>query len=185
MVRDDCNRPAAAVAEESARMAELARKNGATQVRVARDQAEAASLATARRSAFSALARVSPTTILEDATVPRSELAKMIRFVAAVAAKYKLRIGTFGHMGDGNLHPTFLTDERDAPQMQRVHEAFRNCRFQSIRIFPGSQRRADFIVRIVGRTTFLGQQQMVRRDLARDRQRVILRLPDQLYRAGG
>src|SRR6185295_16144892 len=93
----------AAVAEEAAKMEELARKNGAMEVRLAKDEAEGAKLATARRSAFSALARVAPTTILEDATVPRSELAKMIRFVAEVAKKYKLRIGTFGHMGDGNL----------------------------------------------------------------------------------
>src|SRR5947209_7780896 len=60
----------AAVAEEAAKMEELARKNGAMQVRVAKDEAEATRLATARRNAFSALARVSPTTILEDATVP-------------------------------------------------------------------------------------------------------------------
>ncbi len=124
----------AAVAEESARMAELARNNGATQVRVARDEAEAASLASARRSAFSALARVAPTTILEDATVPRSELAKMLRFIQGVAAKYRLRIGTFGHMGDGNLHPTFLTDERDAAQMQRVHEAFKEIFTEAVRL---------------------------------------------------
>jgi len=80
-------------------MEEVARRNGALEVRVARDEMEATKLAAARRSAFSALARLAPTTILEDATVPRSELAKMIRFVTAVAKKYKLRIGTFGHMG--------------------------------------------------------------------------------------
>jgi glycolate oxidase len=45
--------------------------------------------------------------ILEDATVPRSELAKMVRFVQMVAAKYEVAVGIFGHMGDGNLHPTF------------------------------------------------------------------------------
>ena len=84
---------------------------------------EAAKLATARRSAFSALARVAPTTILEDATVPRSELTKMIRFIQEVGARHRLRIGTFGHMGDGNLHPTFLTDERDSDEMARVEKA--------------------------------------------------------------
>ena len=103
----------AAVAEEASKMEELAKANGAMEVRVARDATEAAQLATARRSAFSALARLAPTTILEDATVPRSERAPMIRFVAEVAKKHELKIGTFGHMGDGNLHPTFLTDERN------------------------------------------------------------------------
>jgi glycolate dehydrogenase FAD-linked subunit len=110
----------AAVAEEAARMEQIARKNGAGN----ENDAEAIRLAAARRNAFSALARVAPTTILEDVTVPRSELAAMIRLVEAVAAKHNLRIGTFGHMGDGNLHPTFLTDERNKDEMHRVEAAF-------------------------------------------------------------
>jgi glycolate oxidase len=124
----------AAVNDEAAKMEELARKNGAMEVRVAKDEAEANKLATARRSAFSALARVSPTTILEDATVPRSELARMVRFVEVVAKKYNLRVGTFGHMGDGNLHPTFLTDERNKEEMHRVHEAFQEIFEEAIRL---------------------------------------------------
>ena len=126
--------PPAAVAEEAGKMEELARANGAKEVRVAKDDAEAAQLATARRSAFSALARLAPTTILEDATVPRSELAHMIRFVAEVAKKHELKIGTFGHMGDGNLHPTFLTDERNEDEMRRVHEAFDEIFEEAIRL---------------------------------------------------
>ena len=124
----------AAVAEEAAKMEALARQNGAMQVRVAKDDTEAASLATARRSAFSALARLAPTIILEDATVPRSELARMVRFVALTAQKHRLRVGTFGHMGDGNLHPTFLTDERNKDEMHRVHEAFREIFEEAIRL---------------------------------------------------
>jgi glycolate oxidase len=124
----------AAVADEAAKMEELARKNGALEIRVAKDDAEATKLAIARRSAFSALARVAPTTILEDATVPRSELAKMIRFVESVAKKHNLRIGTFGHMGDGNLHPTFLTDERNKDEMHRVEEAFKEIFAEAIRL---------------------------------------------------
>jgi glycolate oxidase len=114
---------AAAVAEEAAAMAAIAAANGAIDVRTAADDAEAMRLITARRSAFSALARVRPTTILEDVTVPRSELAAMVGFIAACAARHNLQIGTFGHMGDGNLHPTFLVDERDADEMHRVELA--------------------------------------------------------------
>ncbi len=124
----------AVVAEEAARMEQCCRACGCLEVRVAKDDAEATRLASARRSAFSALARVAPTTILEDATVPRSELARMIRFVADVAAKYKLRIGTFGHMGDGNLHPTFLTNERDHDEMHRVELAFKEIFAEAIRL---------------------------------------------------
>ncbi len=124
----------AQVADEAARMEEIARANGCQQIRRAADEAEANALAGARRSAFSALARVAPTTILEDATVPRSELARMIRFVDQVAKKHRLRIGTFGHMGDGNLHPTFLTDERNTEEMHRVHLAFQEIFDEAIRL---------------------------------------------------
>jgi glycolate oxidase len=124
----------AVVAEEAERMAQIARQNNSREVRLAKDDEEATRLASARRTAFSALARVSPTTILEDATVPRSELAKMIRFVDGVAKKYKLRVGTFGHMGDGNLHPTFLTDERNTEEMHRVEEAFKEIFDEAIRL---------------------------------------------------
>src|SRR5215218_4410200 len=114
---------AAVVAEEAAQMEALARANGAREVRAAKDESEALQLAAARRNAFSALARRRPTTILEDVTVPRSELAAMVAYIAETAAHFNLQIGTFGHMGDGNLHPTFLTDERDAREMDRVHRA--------------------------------------------------------------
>jgi len=115
-----------AAADEAARIEELARIHGATTVRRARDTAEAIQLATARRSAFSALARRRPTTILEDVTVPRSELAKMIRTVEEIAARHALDIAVFGHFGDGNLHPTILTDERDAAEMHRVEIALKD-----------------------------------------------------------
>jgi glycolate oxidase len=124
----------AVVAEEAAQMEKICRAQGCMEVRVAKDDAEATKLASARRSAFSALARLAPTTILEDATVPRSELARMIRFVEQVARKYKLRIGTFGHMGDGNLHPTFLTDERNKEEMHRVELAFHEIFDEAIRL---------------------------------------------------
>ena len=113
----------AVVADEAGQMEALARQHGAREVRTAADEAEALQLASARRNAFSALARQRPTTILEDVTVPRSELAAMVRFIAATAERFRLQIGTFGHMGDGNLHPTFLADERDHDEMHRVHEA--------------------------------------------------------------
>jgi glycolate oxidase len=122
----------AAVADEAAQIEALARAHGATSVLRAASDEEAARLATARRSAFSALARLKPTTILEDATVPRSELAKMVRFIEQVAARHGLEIATFGHFGDGNLHPTFLTNERDAGEMRRVDAAMQEIFDQAL-----------------------------------------------------
>ena len=114
----------AAVADEAQQMEAIARAHRARDVRAAKDEAEGVQLASARRNAFAALARRRPTTILEDVTVPRSELATMVAYIADTAEKFNLQIGTFGHMGDGNLHPTFLTDERDRDEMDRVHRAF-------------------------------------------------------------
>lgn len=122
------------VEEEAAKMSELARQCGAHDIRTAVDEAEGAKLAAARRNAFSALARVRPTTILEDVTVPRSELAKMVAFINAAAQKHRLQIGTFGHLGDGNLHPTFLTNEKDADEMHRVHLALEEIVNETIRL---------------------------------------------------
>jgi glycolate oxidase len=124
----------AVVAEEAEKMVRICKDHGCRDVRVAANDAEAAELASARRTAFSALARVSPTTILEDATVPRSELGQMIRFIQAVAKKYQLRVGTFGHMGDGNLHPTFLTDERNHAEMEKVESALKEIFDEALRL---------------------------------------------------
>ena len=113
----------AEVEEQAERITQIAKENGAREVRVAADEDEGVELATARRSAFSALARLAPTVILEDITVPRSELSKMVARIQEVAERHNLRIGTFGHMGDGNLHPTVLTDERNEEEMVRVQKA--------------------------------------------------------------
>lgn len=123
----------AVVAEEAEIMARLARKQGAIDVRVAETAEESLRLATARRSAFAALARVAPTTILEDVTVPRSELAGMVAFIQALAKRHDLRIGVFGHMGDGNLHPTFLTNEKNLEEMHRVELAFQEIVTETVR----------------------------------------------------
>jgi glycolate oxidase len=112
------------VAEDAERVEALCAAAGATGVVRARDEAEALRLKTARRAAFSSLARLSPTTILEDATVPRSALPEMVAAVERIASRHGLVIGNFGHAGDGNLHPTCCIDGRDADQVARAHRAF-------------------------------------------------------------
>lgn len=112
------------VTRDIQKIVEICKQEGALSVQVAESVAEANDLLTARRAALSALARLKPTTILEDATVPRSELAKMVKAINDIAQKYNLRICTFGHAGDGNLHPTCLTDVRDVEEMKRVELAF-------------------------------------------------------------
>ena len=97
--------------------------NGAVSVKLAESDADRDAIFAARRAALPALAQVKPTTILEDATVPRSRIPEMLKAIKTIGEKYKIRIGTFGHAGDGNLHPTILTDESDKEEMERVHKA--------------------------------------------------------------
>lgn len=113
-----------AVQEDAEIIRKIAVKNNATALKGAANESEANILKAARRSAFSALARKMPTTILEDATVPRSELPLMIEKVSKAAKMFDVTFGNFGHAGDGNLHPTCLTDERDSKALTRAHSAF-------------------------------------------------------------
>ncbi|QUF64264.1 glycolate oxidase subunit GlcD [Bacillus atrophaeus] len=112
------------VARDMEKIEAICKKGAAVSVQAAQTEEEAFALTEARRSALSALARLKPTTILEDATVPRSEIANMVKAINDIAAKYDLSICTFGHAGDGNLHPTCTTDLRNTDEMERVERAF-------------------------------------------------------------
>ncbi|MEC0707070.1 glycolate oxidase subunit GlcD [Bacillus haynesii] len=113
-----------AVRREIAVIEEICKKGNAVSVQTAQTESEAENLREARRTALSALARLKPTTILEDATVPRSEIAEMVKAINTIAEKHQISICTFGHAGDGNLHPTCTTDVRNSEEMKRVEQAF-------------------------------------------------------------
>ncbi len=116
--------PADVVERDIQKIIEICQSEQAVSVEAAKTDEEAEALRTARRAALSALARLRPTTILEDATVPRSEIANMVKAINEIAEKYDLWICTFGHAGDGNLHPTCLTDSRNKEEIERVEKAF-------------------------------------------------------------
>jgi glycolate oxidase len=122
------------VEQDIARIAEICMSERAAQVSIAQNAEEGAKLMAARRTALSALARMKPTTILEDATVPRSRLAEMVDQINVIAKKYNVHICTFGHAGDGNLHPTCMTDERDKEEIHRVEQAFEEIFYAAIKL---------------------------------------------------
>jgi glycolate oxidase len=92
-------------------------------LRLAKSDAERDQLWAARRAALPALASLNNTVILEDATVPRSRITDMLVACNNIGRKYNLVMGTFGHAGDGNLHPTILADKNNADEIARVHKA--------------------------------------------------------------
>ncbi|MFK9091832.1 glycolate oxidase subunit GlcD [Bacillus salipaludis] len=116
--------PLEVVERDMKKIAEVCKAEHAVSIQVAATEEEADALRTARRAALSAVARLKPTTILEDATVPRSEIANMVQAINDITEKYHLTICTFGHAGDGNLHPTCATDARNHEEMERVEKAF-------------------------------------------------------------
>jgi glycolate oxidase len=108
------------VEQEAAVVTRVCRGEGARAVIAAGTAAERDRLWAARRTALSALARIKPYVYLEDATVPRSKVAEMVRAVSEIARRFDVLIGTFGHAGDGNLHPTVITDRRDTDEQRRA-----------------------------------------------------------------
>lgn len=126
--------PIEVVEKDMQNMAEICKKQGAVSVQLSNSEMEAEALRTARRAALSALARLKPTTILEDATVPRSEIANMVKAINEISKKYGLSICTFGHAGDGNLHPTCPADARDKDEMKRVENAFEEIFIKAIEL---------------------------------------------------
>lgn len=121
------------VEQDMRKIEEICRQEQAV-IQTASNREEAEKLLTARRSAFTALARIRPTTILEDATVPRSKIAEMVQRINQIAEKYDVQIATFGHAGDGNLHPTATTDARLPEEIERVEAAFEEIFAASIEL---------------------------------------------------
>lgn len=110
------------VEQDGAKMAKILEANGA-KVQVAKTAQERDQVWAARRAALPALAKLRPTTFCEDATVPRSMVPDMVRAITETAERYHVQIGTFGHAGDGNLHPTIVADLRIKEEMDRVWKA--------------------------------------------------------------
>lgn len=104
-------------------IAKICEENGASEVKVAKDDKEAEQLWVARRAVSAAVLQLNPTKISEDATVPRTQIPEMIRRLKQIGVKYNLPMTVYGHAGDGNLHPNIVTNLRNPEEMERVEKA--------------------------------------------------------------
>jgi glycolate oxidase len=116
---------AAGLDEYASRVTEIARRSGASEVRLARDEAERVALWKARKRAFGAVGRLAPNYATQDGVVPRTRLPDILRAIKAISGKYKLSIGNVFHAGDGNIHPIVLYDERKPEEVRNAIEAGR------------------------------------------------------------
>lgn len=112
-----------AVEKEAKQIVQVCREYGATDVRVAKDQAEADQYWAARRAGFAAVFSAAPTIISEDVTVPRNNIPDFIRKVEEICESRGIEYNIIGHAGDGNLHPSVLTDIKDKEHYEKAAKA--------------------------------------------------------------
>ncbi len=112
-----------AIQEEMEKTNHILTELGAKETIVAQTEEEAERLWKARKLVSPAIAKIKPTKISEDATVPRSKIPEMIQRLNQIKEKYQIHLVVFGHAGDGNLHPNILCDKRDKEEMIRVEQA--------------------------------------------------------------
>jgi len=101
----------------------LCEREKATRIDVSETMEESDRLWRARKSAGPALATLKPSSMHEDATVPTSRIPEMLTRIEQIAQKHNVLIPTFGHVGDGNLHPIILYDERNPDEKKRAEAA--------------------------------------------------------------
>ncbi|MBP7694316.1 MAG: FAD-binding protein, partial [Anaerolineales bacterium] len=111
---------AQAVEEEFKRLMTVINATGAYEVRVPQTEAERQTIWKGRKSAFSAVGRISPDYIVQDGVVPRSRLGEALAEIDQLSAKHQIRVANVFHAGDGNLHPLILYDGRLAGALDRA-----------------------------------------------------------------
>ena len=116
----DVDGPLAEAEHTSSAAIEIARKAGALEVRVPKDEDERQLMWKGRKSAFAAVGRISPNYMVEDGVIPRSEIARVLREIGRMASEAGLRVANVFHAGDGNLHPLVLYDARHPGEEEKA-----------------------------------------------------------------
>jgi glycolate oxidase len=101
-------------------------QNHPSLIKTAKDEKERLGLWKARKSAYATLARTSTSFVLDDVTVPISRIPELLVGIQDIAQRHGLQVATYGHAGDGNLHPQILYDEYNpatVEKMEKVEEA--------------------------------------------------------------
>lgn len=94
---------------------------GAADVLMARHSGERQQLWAARRELSRALRKTASFKLSEDVVVPRSKIPALIGECQKISERFNVKMPSYGHAGDGNLHCNFLWD--DASEEPRVHQA--------------------------------------------------------------
>ena len=93
---------------------------GATDIRVAADEAERQRFWSGRKNAFPAVGRISPDYYCIDGTIPKKRLGEVLTGISKLSNEYDLRVANVFHAGDGNLHPLILYDGSQPGEFERT-----------------------------------------------------------------
>lgn len=108
------------VEAEAARLREVIAASGPDEVHQARDEAERLRIWKGRKSAFSAVGRISPDYLVQDGVVPRAQLGRALAEIGRLSREHGVRVANVFHAGDGNLHPLILFDGRQPGALERA-----------------------------------------------------------------
>jgi glycolate oxidase len=112
--------PAAGLDPQQQQVTEICQRWQAREVLRAATAKEREMLWKCRKMAVGAVGRLSPSYCIQDGAVPRTRLPHVLRRIAQIAEKHRVRIVNVAHAGDGNVHPILLFDERDRDEVARV-----------------------------------------------------------------
>lgn len=112
--------PREKVAVERLQLDALLAASAPVATRVAQDSEERAAIWKGRKSAFSAVGRLSPDFIVQDGVVPRRRLGEVLRAISEMSREAGIRVANVFHAGDGNLHPLILYDGRESGALERA-----------------------------------------------------------------
>ncbi|MCJ7536582.1 MAG: FAD-binding protein [Anaerolineales bacterium] len=112
----------AIVESEFKALMEVMEESGAYEIRIANDDEQRAKIWKGRKSAFSAVGRLSQDYLVQDGVVPRSQLSKALGEIEKLASEYEIRVANVFHAGDGNLHPLILFDGRDVSNLENAEK---------------------------------------------------------------
>jgi glycolate oxidase len=98
------------------------KRNHPILIKTAKDEKERLNLWKARKSAYATLARTSASFVLDDVTVPIARIPDLLVGIQEISRRHGIVVATFGHAGDGNLHPQILFDETNPEEVEKVEK---------------------------------------------------------------
>ncbi len=112
---------------EAEDIVDVCRKWNVREVKVAKDEQEAAAWWANRKTGFGAMGAISPDYLVQDGVIPRSRLPEVLNKIRAISQETGLRIANIFHAGDGNLHPLILFDAQKPGEKEKALQAGSRC----------------------------------------------------------